>query len=147
MSIQVTPELIKKIAKGTIFGIHYKRKDGTTGSMTGRFGVKCDLKDPTAPKKVVDPSEEPKTYITLHSSNKDTSSEEGKKKGYRRIIIENIISMTVRGVTIDLRDLKNITLMESMKAIETAMANGFEVNEYECIPGDYESQVDERLVA
>lgn len=137
MSIKVTPALIKKIAKGTIFGIEYTRKDGTTGAMTCRFGVKCHLTTPVAERKEYDPSKAPQHLITVYCAS---------KKGYRKILIENIISMTVKGVKIDLRTLKDLSVMEAAKSVQDAMDNGFD-SSYEIDYSNFEDQGDERLIA
>lgn len=134
----LTPELLKQIAQKKIFSMEYKREDGTFGKMTCRFGVKSHLKDPSAPKKPVKAGEAPKTYVTVFNLA---------KRAYRRITIQNIISVRIKGVELDFRDLVDISIMAAARSMNEVMENGFEAPEYHAISISYEPQSDERMVA
>jgi hypothetical protein len=113
----------------------YLRKDGTQGEMSCRFHVKKYLKNTDSDKKRKPQKDYLVTVFNLQ------------KMQYRSIIIENIISLKVRGVVIDLKDLKMIAEMKELLAMAEVMANGCEVLEYEAVPENCQTPDDYYQVA
>ena len=132
----IKPANIKEIANGQIFGMKYFRKDGTQGEMSCRFHVKKYIKNLNSPDKMRKPKKD--HLITVFNLQ---------KMAYRNIIIENIISLTVRGVEIDLKDIKAIMEMKELVSMAEVMANGHDLPEYEAVSCDYQMPDDEYLVA
>lgn len=110
-----------KTRKGLLFNVTYKRTDGTIGSGLFRFGVKKGLTPKTEDSKprVSKPQSE-RTFIRVWNM---------RKKEYRAITIENIITLKASGSTYsqdDLRFLYQAQLVNQFLFGETAETNSEE---------------------
>lgn len=104
----IAPKFLKKLTKGRVFSVQFKKKNGDLRLMAARFGVKKGLVEKSENYQSSDNSGngEVKEYITVFEMKRMSKEEKalaltGKKVDrYKRIITANIISIKVRGVVL-----------------------------------------------
>jgi hypothetical protein len=98
----ITVKNIRRIAGNKIISVTYKKKDGTVSKMACRFHVSKGVKG-----KGSSYNPEERNYAIVYKM-------QGKKSGFRTIIVDNIISVKIKGKELTRTDINNVVIHNSI---------------------------------